>query len=223
MDNSKSFEQKLARIYEVSGVSTDTALAHILGIKPPSVAAARKRQQVPGAWIEKIAGKFRANANWLLFGEGEKFIDDIIAPESFNSAAGEYSSVPVIGLATCGIKGWFNPSPTAMSTPAPSPAATESAFAVLAVGHSMVPRGIQPGHVLFCDPGVKPSLNDVVYIEKADGTASVKGLKNLDDAWVTIEGWLEPDSDGQQKPYLEKLALAAVKRLVSVVFIRIKA
>lgn len=223
MENAKSFEQKLARIYDVTGVSTDSALAQILGIKAPSVAAARKRQQIPGAWIEKIAEKFRANANWLLFGVGEKLIDDVFAPESLSASSGDYRQVPVIGLASCSLKGWYNPAPLAITTPAPVPATAENVFAVLAVGHSMMPRGIMPGHVLFCDPGVKPSRNDVVYIERNDGTAAVKALKALDESWVTIEGWLDPSPSGEQTPCQEKFALSAVKRLVSVVFIRIKA
>lgn len=72
METSKSFEARLARIYEVTQVKGDTALAKILNIKPPSVAAARKRRQIPTGWIECIAEKYNVSADWLFFGRGCK-------------------------------------------------------------------------------------------------------------------------------------------------------
>lgn len=224
MENAKSFEQKLERICEITGASTDSALARILGIKAPSVAAARKRRQIPGGWVERIAEKYRANANWLLFGEGPKFIADIFCRNAKeDSASSEYRHVPVIGMATCHLKGWYNTSPLAITTPVPMPDASDRVFAVLAVGHSMVPAGIKPGHVVFCDPDVSPAPGDVIFIERADGSASLKRLQELAGEWLTVEGWLDPDSSGQQKPYSEKLSLSTVRRLASVLFIRIKA
>ncbi|WP_084559407.1 LexA family transcriptional regulator [Nitratidesulfovibrio termitidis] len=70
MDNAKLFEEKLARIFAATQAKGDTALANILGIKPPSVAAAKKRQQIPTGWVETIAEKFNVSADWLFFGRG---------------------------------------------------------------------------------------------------------------------------------------------------------
>lgn len=75
MENAKSFEQRLARIMKAANISKEAELAKILDINQSSVAAARKRQQLPPGWIEKIAEKFRINANWLFFGEGEMHLD----------------------------------------------------------------------------------------------------------------------------------------------------
>jgi phage repressor protein C with HTH and peptisase S24 domain len=71
MESAKKFEQKLARIMKAANISKEADLAKILEINQSSVAAARKRQQVPPGWIEKIAEKFAVNANWLFFGTGE--------------------------------------------------------------------------------------------------------------------------------------------------------
>ena len=62
------FEDRLQRIMQASDAKSDSDLARALGIQPPSVAAARKRQQIPGGWVEQIAEKFNASADWLLFG-----------------------------------------------------------------------------------------------------------------------------------------------------------
>lgn len=64
------FEEKMKRLFIAARVKSDTELAEILNIKPPSVAGARKRQTVPGDWIEKIAKSYFISADWLLFGRG---------------------------------------------------------------------------------------------------------------------------------------------------------
>lgn len=69
---STKFEDCLARLMSASGARSDSELARILEIKPPSVAAARKRQQIPGAWVKKIAERFSVSADWLFFGTGEE-------------------------------------------------------------------------------------------------------------------------------------------------------
>ena len=63
-----AFDARMSRIFEATGAKNDTALAHILEIRPASVAGARRRQLVPRQWIEKIALGYKVNADWLLFG-----------------------------------------------------------------------------------------------------------------------------------------------------------
>ena len=68
METSK-FEERLQRIMDAAGAKSDSDLARALGIQPPSVAAARKREQVPSGWVEQVAERFGASADWLLFGD----------------------------------------------------------------------------------------------------------------------------------------------------------
>jgi hypothetical protein len=53
---------------DAAHAKSDSEFARALGIQPQSIAAARKRQQIPGGWVEDIAEKFNASADWLLFG-----------------------------------------------------------------------------------------------------------------------------------------------------------
>ncbi len=78
MENAKLFEAKLQRILQAAGEPNDAGLARILGIKPPSVAAARKRKQIPSSWVEKIAESYDVNANWLFFGIGPMHLSPVI-------------------------------------------------------------------------------------------------------------------------------------------------
>jgi hypothetical protein len=70
LEKSKSFTDKLARIYHAANVNNDSALARVLGIKAPSVFAARKRQQIPSGWVEQIAETCGVSSDWLFFGTG---------------------------------------------------------------------------------------------------------------------------------------------------------
>jgi hypothetical protein len=71
MDTAKLFDEKMERILKAVGTRKDTDLARALGISPQSIAGARKRQLIPGAWVETVAELFNVSADWLLFGEGQ--------------------------------------------------------------------------------------------------------------------------------------------------------
>lgn len=85
MENAKSFEARFVRILEAAKAANDSDLARILGIHPSSVGAAKKRQQIPTGWIEKVAEDFGVSADWLFFGvqNGGKSTQEckIITPE----------------------------------------------------------------------------------------------------------------------------------------------
>lgn len=63
------FDDRLKRLMDAAGARSDSELARALDIQPQSIAAARKRQQIPGGWVEAIAEKYSASADWLLFGD----------------------------------------------------------------------------------------------------------------------------------------------------------
>ncbi|MFU2209537.1 helix-turn-helix domain-containing protein [Solidesulfovibrio sp. C21] len=68
--DARKFEERLKRIFVACGVEKDSELARILDIKPQSITAARKRQQIPSGWIENIAENNHILADWLFFGTG---------------------------------------------------------------------------------------------------------------------------------------------------------
>lgn len=54
-------------------MKSESELARVLDIHPSSVGAAKKREQIPPGWIEKVAEHYGINAHWLFFGKGEKY------------------------------------------------------------------------------------------------------------------------------------------------------
>lgn len=76
MDSVKSFEQRLSRLMQAANITKEAELARILKINQSSIAAARKRQQLPPGWVETIAEEFRVSANWLFFSQGNMRLDE---------------------------------------------------------------------------------------------------------------------------------------------------
>ena len=73
MDN---FLDRWKRLLEAAGAKNESALARVLGIKPPSVSRAKEREMIPAAWIDKICLSCKISADWLLFGIGNKTLGE---------------------------------------------------------------------------------------------------------------------------------------------------
>ena len=208
---------------EAARVDSPALLAKCLEVSTQAVYDAKRRDRVPDAWVRIIAEKFAVSSNWLFFGqegaEAAKPISGMAQKESLAPPA----EVPIIGLAACGISGWFSPSPLALLTPYPFGPPPIGAFAVAAAGADMVPEGIRQGFVLYCNPLLSPNHGDVVFIEKHDGTASVKRYTGEGDKVFYLEGWLEPDEQGVQKPYQEQIASDAIRQIAVVTIVKRRA
>lgn len=144
------------------------------------------------------------------------------APDSREAEGSAH--IPVIGLATCGISGWYNPMPLAVRAPPPVDYENpESLFAVLAAGEDMEPDGIRAGYLLYCDALVKPEPGDAVYVRTRDGNAAIKRFLKHDGHWVMFQGWFDPDQSGDQRPCISKYDSDFVEYVASVVVVRRKA
>jgi hypothetical protein len=65
-------EEIVGRLKEALGVKSDGQLAHNLGISRQNIGAARKRDDVPPGWINKVAELTGCSMDWLRFGDGPK-------------------------------------------------------------------------------------------------------------------------------------------------------
>jgi transposase-like protein len=68
MNDNSGFDALFERLLRVTGAKTDSALARILNIKPQSVVAAKKRRQIPPAWVVSLAREYGVSTDWLFFG-----------------------------------------------------------------------------------------------------------------------------------------------------------
>ena len=131
-------------------------------------------------------------------------------------------SVPVIGLAECGLKGWYQGTSMVVSAARPGDLQDPDAFAVIAIGVSMRPAGICQGFLCFCSPRMAIDKGDRVYIERRDGTATIKKYLCRDETWLYLQGWLDPDESGRQELYSDQIRLDQVARLATIVYVKVK-
>ena len=217
------------RLRSLRGKTTQVVFGAQLGVSSRSLSRYENGVGAPDATaIAAICTITGVHCEWLLYGTGPKDANDTVPESSPSSLAVpqffQRQEVPLIGLASCGLSGWYNPDVLAIQLPMPIDyPPTPGLFAVIALGTSMHPEGIRQGFVLFCVPTKSIKEEDVVFVESTDGTASIKLYKKRDDKWLHLQGWLPPDSEGNQKPYQEEVLNEAVKNVVCVVLVRRKA
>lgn len=137
--------------------------------------------------------------------------------ESAPPASPPVKSIPVLGLGECGISGWHTVRPVAIRA---SLSLHDEAFAVVAVGTSMIPDGIQEGNLLYCDPSVQPQEGDAVFIKTRDGRVTIKRFVKRDESWLRVLGWLDPDTHGNQKPYTYELSTDFIDTVHCIVIVQ---
>ena len=125
------------------------------------------------------------------------------------------STLPNRGLARCGITGWYNKFESE-DLPAPANLDDPDAFYVNAIGHSMVPEGINPGTYCLVSPAKPVEIGDRVWIEDTQNTVSIKRLLDIDDKSYHLRGWLPPDK-GKQTNFDDQRFIAGIKQIAPIV------
>jgi hypothetical protein len=69
-----AFEAQYQRVFEAAGCRTQVELAAVLDVRQSSVSDAKRRQSIPAEWRMKLFEKKRINPQWILSGEGGKYL-----------------------------------------------------------------------------------------------------------------------------------------------------
>ncbi len=175
--------------------------------------------------IAKTSG---VTIEWLATGRGPmreaERVGATPVPEAVQKPA-PLGSVPVIGLAQCGLKGWYQEDAMTVRAGRPADLADPDAFAVIAIGTSMIPAGVEPGFLLFCSPAAGAEPGDRVFVERREGggtVGSVKLLRKIEDGWLVLQGWLAPEDGQAQKPYTERIKRSEVRRIAPAIYMKLK-
>lgn len=128
-------------------------------------------------------------------------------------------SLPVIGFASCSMRGWGMVSRAPAPGPAPDGPGEEDAFWVVARGTSMQPEGIRTGDYCLVAATAIPAPGVRVWLQETGGDCTIKRLIAQDDKTVTLRGWL-PDKSGKgqhdftdQRP---RSAIADIRPIIAV-------
>ncbi len=208
---------------------TQSFCASRIGVKQQMWSKWESGQNIPSTEYQwRIADLFGITLDQLCGRDGGAAQSGAVsgAPgaEKGDAAASNGKTVSVIGLAACDIVGWYNPGPLAVRAPLP-PDYTHAGkvFAVVAAGNSMAPDGIRSGFLVYSDPEIRPEPGDAVFVKTTDGKATIKRFIQQDSEWVTLQGWLDPDKTGAQRPYTNQFALSFIHTLATIILVRRKA
>lgn len=173
------------------------------------------RNEPKASALAAIAGAAGVSVEWLVTGNGAE-AEERPSPETMPNRDYSY---PVLGLAHCGLQGWFREDPLAVE--AELRLEDPTAFAVMSTGDSLRPEGIRPGYLCFCSPRASRKPGDLVFVERNDGTASIKRLVSESPESVVMEGWLPPEN-GTQSMFREEIKKSYLKRVGVVVYVKRK-
>lgn len=68
------FEEQYRRVFEAAECRTQTELAEILEIRQSSISDARRRKSIPAEWRVKLFEKKRINPDWIVSGQGSRYL-----------------------------------------------------------------------------------------------------------------------------------------------------
>ena len=68
------FESQYCRVFEAAGRRTQAESAAVLNIRQSSISDAKKRKSIPADWRVKLFEKKRINPEWILYGDGAKYL-----------------------------------------------------------------------------------------------------------------------------------------------------
>ena len=69
-----AFDRIKRRLYTVSGCASFCELAAFLETSPAKISDARRRTIIPARWLQQAFLKVNAHPQWILTGEGERFV-----------------------------------------------------------------------------------------------------------------------------------------------------
>jgi phage repressor protein C with HTH and peptisase S24 domain len=173
----------IARIVDVTGISSQSDLARELGINRSGITHARNKNQIPEKWVVKLYRRFGLNPGWIDSGTGKVFLHADRADDD------GFRHVPKVAARLSAGTGSFEVD-AAVSEYLAFPAAWlaekgsyRSMVAMEVFGHSMEPV-IQEGDTVLIDQSRTQILAGAIYAVGVDDTILVKRLEKHPDKLV---------------------------------------
>lgn len=210
MGRAVKLKEKLRQVRKQKRMN-QAEVAAIIGISRRSYGLYELGKTTPDAVrLSLMAQLFEVSVDWLLSEDAALMAEDT------------EPRLPMLGLASCSVAGWFQPEEKRGMSVALPGADLVGGFVVTATGPSLVPEGIKPGYMCYCAPSLEAQVGDIVYIKEKSGVASMKVYRGESDGWLIVDGYFPPNSEGVQVRYTEKRPRGEVVQIVPVIYVRRK-
>jgi SOS-response transcriptional repressor LexA len=206
----RKFDAFLKRVFESTGISSQSELAAALQINRSAITQARKKGAVPDKWILHLYKKFGLNPDWVEFGKGKMFLkgDD-----------GKFKNIPKVKARLCAGGGSFEVGSEIEGYYAfqkewlMSKGTSDNMVLMDIFGNSMEPE-LKDGDTILIDESQKDVLAGAIYAVGVDDTIMVKRVEKHPNKLVLLS-----DNRDYSPIYLEGVEIDSVRIIGKVIWI----
>jgi phage repressor protein C with HTH and peptisase S24 domain len=205
------FENILKRIFEATGIASQTELASTLGINRSAITQARNKDAVPDKWILKLYRAFGLNPSWIEDGTGPMFLR--------NAGDSVFKNIPKVKArlsagsgsfeAGAEIEGYYAFRKDWLSTKGN----INQMVLMNIFGNSMEPE-LKDGDTILIDESQKDILAGAVYAIGVEDTILVKRLEKHPNKLVLIS-----DNKDYSPVYLNENEIGNIRIIGKVIWI----
>jgi len=184
--NASEFDAIIERVFEATGIDSQTELARVLEIHRSAVTQARKKGAIPERWLLQLYRKFGLSPDWLESGEGLVFLRQPCTDEMT-----ELERVPKVNARLCAGNGSFEVNADIESYYAFQKGwlrqkGDAGAMVLLDIyGNSMEPE-IRNGDTALIDQSQKAILAGALYAVGIEDTIMVKRIEKRPNKLVLL-------------------------------------
>jgi phage repressor protein C with HTH and peptisase S24 domain len=205
------FETVLQRIFEATGINSQTELAKALGINRSAITQARKKNAIPDKWMLQLYRSFGLNPDWVETGTGQTF--------SKSSNDGIFKNVPKVKARLSAGSGSFEVGSEiegyyAFRKDWLSMKGNMNKMVLMDIfGNSMEPE-LKDGDTILLDESQKDVLAGAVYAVGVDDTIMVKRLEKHPNKLVLIS-----DNRDYDPIYLRESDINSIRIIGKVIWV----
>ena len=207
------FESFLQRVFEATGITSQTELADALQINRSAITQARKKDSIPAKWILQLYKTFGLNPDWVERGIGHALL------QKSNSQDAIFKNVPKVkarlsaggGSFEVGseIEGYYAFRKDWLSTKG-----NQNKMVLMDIfGNSMEPE-IKDGDTILIDESQKDILAGAIYAVGVDDTIMVKRVEKHPNKLVLLS-----DNKDYAPIYLKSHEIDSVRMIGKVIWI----
>jgi phage repressor protein C with HTH and peptisase S24 domain len=212
MSGSK-FESFLQRVFQATGVTSQTELASVLKINRSAITQARKKNSIPDKWILQLYKTYGLNPDWVETGSGQTFIKKSASSDSI------FKNIPKVrarlsaggGSFEVGseIEGYYAFRRDWLTTKG-----NRNKMVLMDIfGNSMEPE-MKDGDTILIDESQKDILAGAIYAVGIDDTIMVKRVEKHPNKLVLLS-----DNKDYSPIYLQGNELNSVRIIGKVIWI----
>lgn len=181
--DANAIDNLLRRILSVTGITTQTELAEILGINRSAITHARNNNRIPDKWILKLYRKFNLNPEWIEFGTGKMFINrDSLSDIEFNHIP-KVNAILSAGNGSLEVDAIVDEHFSFTSKWLRSKGTIRTMVVMTVSGDSMEPE-IKDGDTVLIDQAQKDIISRKIYAVGLDEAIFIKRLEKHSDKIV---------------------------------------